>query len=242
MKPTQFTHAAILALTIVSSASVFAGDKDYGSSHHRSSYSHYHTDGKGSHHYGSYTHTYKPRVSSKRTTISGFTPRGTHKSYTSPSLRTSTYRQSGLPQNYFQLACINCQQGDKSAAASYIEKGIASLAKRSKSAAVSNKAALARSIDELRYQSRQLKAGQAVSLAKLKAAIGRANHAVASRTYKAAHHVGARSNKVVHASAEFGHSAVKDTKRDIRYTGNRVKLLGSRVGGFVSKSVSPIEH
>ena len=137
---------------------------------------------------------------------------------------------------------MNCQRGEKNAAAKYIEQGIAALKSRSRSVAADNTLALQRSIEQLRYQSSQLNAGRKVSVANLKSAIAGVNRSFVDSTHRVTHNVGARSNKVVHASADFGHRTIRDAERDVRYTGNRVKLLGSRVGDMVLKTVSPVSY
>jgi hypothetical protein len=153
---------------------------------------------------------------------------------------TPTLSRSELPATYFQLACINCEQGDKSAAARYIERGIADLAKRSRETTAHNTAALKKSVAELQHQARRLRAGHSVSAARIKAAASKANQAVVSKTRRVAGAVKNRSAKVFNASAAFGHSAVKDTKRDVKYTGTRAKLLGGRVGKLVSSTASAV--
>ncbi len=153
---------------------------------------------------------------------------------------TSTLTRSELPTTYFQLACINCEQGDKSEAAKYIERGIADLVKRSKQTTAYNAAALKKSVAELQHQARRLRANHSVSAAKIEAAASKANKAFVSKTRRVAGAVGQRSSKVFKASAAFGHSAVKDTKRDVKYTGTRVKLLGGRVGKLVTSTASAV--
>lgn len=163
----------------------------------------------------------------------------THYSRSHRSIRhTAAASRSELPTTYFQFACLNCEYGDKSAAAKYIERGIADLVQRSKQTTAYNAAALKESVAELQHQARRLRAGRSVSAASIRATASKANRAFVSKTRRVTSAVGHRSAKVFNATAIFGHSVIKDSKRDIRYTGARAKLLGGRVGTLVSSTAS----
>jgi len=83
------------------------------------------------------------------------------------------------PQYFFQIACINCQRGNHGFAAGRIREGVKRLRQEAHHATANGKVALDRSIRELEHLADSLESGAVSSIDEVKAAFGRAQHALA---------------------------------------------------------------
>lgn len=80
---------------------------------------------------------------------------------------------------YFQLACVNCQNGRHLAASRQIRHGVELLKREAKHATAKGKVALNRSIRELSTLADSVEKGTVVSMDNMKAAFAQAHHALA---------------------------------------------------------------
>ena len=153
---------------------------------------------------------------------------------------TGQYGRAESSAGFLQLACVNCQNGQQTKAAQYLEKVIASLAERSKKSTLQSKSAYNNAIEELKYRSGQLRAGQKVTAKQLENAFARATRALGESTGHVAGSIGKRSTKIYDATVGFGHDTAHDVTRDVNYLGKRSQLFGGRIAGLIGRGVSAI--
>lgn len=118
---------------------------------------------------------------------------------------------------HFQLACLNCQNGDQGLAGRHIRKGAEFLRREARHATAKGKRALEHSIDELDRLANAVERGTVSSIDEVKSAFARAHHALAY------HH----QEK---ASESWLRRRVKDSGEHLQAAANQIEYGVSWVG------------
>lgn len=141
-----------------------------------------------------------------------------------------------LPAMYLRLACVNCQKGEQTKAAQYIEQSLKELARRSQETGTQTKFALRDAVGELNDRARQLRVGQKVTAKQIESAFAKAAQALGDGTLRVTDNIGHRSTRIYDATTGFGHSILRDAKNDAKYLSGRTQLFGGRVTLLTAES------
>ena len=133
----------------------------------------------------------------------------------------------GMPQHHFQIACLNCRNGDRGVAAREIRKGAQLLREQAKRATAKGKAVLDRSSRELENLAGAVQKGAAVSIEKIKATFARAQHALAYHHHTQASDSWAR-RKFKQAGKQFK-AAAYNIEYGLSWIGEGVETKGRDV-------------